>query len=511
VNKPDTANHPGGVQTDDKCTVCHLPNGMGVAKSIVNAHDFMHRDEQRQPEFKIDVAMTPPANGTHYVAGEAPVITIQLHDLETPGSPLIDHSNLTADATAEGCTTSPCPAKDGQLAGSSLFVHGPRGNRNPVLTTRARVKLTSGTTGPFDISGAKATLDIKFDGGKDIYTQKGGGQVLAGTVSVPVSSGTFTSTAAATGAEIVAWLNSNAAFKARGIAYLEPSGKVSIRSRNLGSLYAIQLLNPAASCPGTASPACTLFANNVTVQTVGGFTPSNSIAKQANPANNDPKVSWFADRVEYALDPVDDLEPGTYIVTLELTDRGRKSATDYKIPSVIKFPFQVGTKDEEKPPAGNCQVCHESKSGAGLVLDPSRHNKILDVSAVDQCGACHDYQSQNATGDWTGAKAISRRVHAVHDGANLNYPLVTVGYSNGDPVPGRNWDISYPQDIRTCDATCHAPAVASDAWKTQANRGACFGCHDSDAARAHMKLQTFDPTPLDPYNGDEEESCQTCH
>jgi hypothetical protein len=38
-----------------------------------------------------------------------------------------------------------------------------------------------------------------------------------------------------------------------------------------------------------------------------------------------------------------------------------------------------------------------------------------------------------------------------------------------------------------------------------------MGCHDSDAAKAHMKLQTWDPTPTDPWSGDEEESCQACH
>jgi hypothetical protein len=38
-----------------------------------------------------------------------------------------------------------------------------------------------------------------------------------------------------------------------------------------------------------------------------------------------------------------------------------------------------------------------------------------------------------------------------------------------------------------------------------------MGCHDSDPAKAHMKQQTWDPTPLDPWSGDEEESCQACH
>jgi predicted CXXCH cytochrome family protein len=512
VNFATGVNHPGGVMaTDANCGLCHQPVGNSVGLSVTAGHDFMAKSEQNKPEFKVNITISTPANGKFFMAGESPVVNIQLKDLEAPGTPVIDHSNLTADPTAEGCTTSPCPAKDGLLAGSSFFVHGPRGHRNPVLTTKARVKITSTTAGPFDISAAGAKLDIKFDGGKDLYLTKNGGTLAAGLVSVPVSGGVFASTAAASADEVVVWLNANAAFKARGIAYKEPDGKVSIRSRNLGELFAVQLVNGPASCTGVLQPICTLFANNMAVITVGGSTPSNSIAKQANPANNDPKVQWFADHITYNLDPVDDLAPGTYIVTAEITDRGRKSATDYKTPSVAKVPFQVGTATEELPPAANCDSCHESKDGAGLILDYSRHYKILDQTATDQCGACHDYQTQTAAGDWAGAKPISRRVHAVHNGSALNYPLITVGYANGDPVAGRNWDITLPQNVRNCDVTCHEASTTSGSWKTDAARGPCYGCHDSDAARAHMKIMTYDPTPLDPWSGDEEESCKACH
>jgi hypothetical protein len=235
-----------------------------------------------------------------------------------------------------------------------------------------------------------------------------------------------------------------------------------------------------------------------------------SIAKQTNAANNDPKVQWFADKITYTLDPVDDLRPGTYIASVELADRGRKSATDYKIPSVAKVSFQVGTATEELPPTRNCDSCHQAANGKGLVLDASRHNKILDDLAIDQCGACHDYQTQTATGQWAGGHPIAKRVHAVHNGANLTYPLATVAYSNGDPVAGRNWDITFPQDIRNCES-CHTDGTTSGSWKTEASRLPCWGCHDSDAARAHLKIQTYDPTPIDPWSGDEEESCLTCH
>lgn len=43
------------------------------------------------------------------------------------------------------------------------------------------------------------------------------------------------------------------------------------------------------------------------------------------------------------------------------------------------------------------------------------------------------------------------------------------------------------------------------------SRLACLACHDSDSAVSHAALMTFDPTPVDPWNGDEKESCATCH
>ena len=491
-------NHPGGPQANDNnCSTCHQPSGGGLAP-ITEAHDWSTKDVRNIPEFTVDMTVSTPANGTHFVAGEAPVVTVVIKENGQP----IDHTTISADPSAEGCVTNPCPARDGLFAASSFFVHGPRADRVPVLTTKARVRITSAGAGPFDISAAGATLDLKLDGGKEIYSEAQGGKIFPGNVSVPVSSGTFASTAAATPAEIMAWLNGNAAFAARARAYLEPGGQVSIKSKNLGDFYSLQL--------GAGAVTSAVFAGDTTVKVIGGSTVSNSIAKQANPANNDPKVQWFTDHLTYSLDPVDDLRPGTYVASVELSDRGRKSATDYKTPSVARITFQVGTATEELAPAGNCAACHQGPDGKGFVLDYSRHNKIFNDTAVDQCGACHDYQSQTATGPWGGARPIAKRVHAVHFGSSLNYPLVTVDYSGGDPVPGRNWDITFPQDVRNCE-TCHPANTSSGTWETKAARIPCSGCHDSDAARSHIKLQTYDPTPADPWNGDEEESCQVCH
>ena len=241
------------------------------------------------------------------------------------------------------------------------------------------------------------------------------------------------------------------------------------------------------------------------------------LRKRTNPANDDPKATFTTDSIQYALDPVDDLQPGTYMINVEFADRGRGATADsYRTPSVAVATFQVKQAAVEKPIADGCTACHWSTNevgqGVGYVLDYPRHNKPFDAQAVDQCGGCHNYKSGEtlAARTWTtggGTKPISKRVHAVHDGAALNYPVLTVDHE--ESVPGRGWRITYPMDVRNCES-CHS-AATSGTWKTKPNRLACMGCHDSDAATAHMKIQVYDPTPAAPWSGDEEEACVACH
>ena len=505
VNFATGANHDKngapGIQLDDSaCALCHTATT--GANAVATVHDWTTKDPRSIPEYAIDLSLSPPANGTHYVAGEAPLVSLVLKQGGLP----IDHTTVVEGA-AEGCslsTTAPptCtnPA-DTSFATSNLFVHGPRHNRNPVLTTVARNAIV-GTVEPYDLSASGAKLEVTFDGGERIYKRdnEGGDVAYAGkvSVSVPTAGTTFANVAAATADEVVKWLNANPGFAARGIAYLE-GGKPAIRSRNLGETFALQL----AAGPVTTA----VFGGDTSLHVVGGYTPANKLAKPTS-GTGDPKVTRTVDRITYQLDPVDDLQPGTYVVGVEIGNRGRVSDAVYATPSVAWKSFQVGTATVEKLTADGCDKCHRGPDGRGFVLDYPRHNKQFANDAIDQCGACHDYQPQVATGQWSGALQISKRIHAVHNGANLSYPNDTVGHADG--VPGRNWDITFPQDIRNCQA-CHSDATSSGAWKTNPNRSACWGCHDTDAAQAHIRLMTFDPTPADPWSGDEQESCSTCH
>lgn len=503
--------HAGGPYADDlSCVGCHPSSGapqpgVSLPAPVPFVHDWTTKDPRNIPEFDVSLTVSAPANGTHFVAGEAPVVKVVLTDVTT-GQP-IDHTTVVEDTAAtggaEGCLATGCPPRDGYFATSALFVAGPRAHRMPVLTTAARAQVLSATTGPWDLTAATG-IGLKVDGGQDIVLRNvtGGDFVASGTFTVTFPAGAFAVPSAATADELVAALNGNAAFRYRAIAFNQ-AGKVGIRSRNLGRAYALQL---------QAGPAvAAVFGGDTGLKSPVGFYTSNTLARRVNPANEDPKVVRTADAITYTLDPVDDLTPGTYIASVEIADRGRVDANNYKTPSVAKVAFQVKTATAEKPPAGNCNSCHQGPDGKGFVLDYSRHNKIFSADAVDQCGGCHDYQSQVLTdAGWAGGRPISKRVHAVHFGSSLFTPLATVDYSNGDPVAGRNWNITFPQDVRNCQA-CHPDGTTSGSWKTQAARLPCMGCHDSDAAKAHMKLQTWDPTPAAPWSGDEEESCKACH
>ncbi|MBI5513338.1 MAG: OmcA/MtrC family decaheme c-type cytochrome [Deltaproteobacteria bacterium] len=502
ANHGNAVSRPGPSVADSQCNTCHRPTE-GIAP-IVTAHAWTTRDPRNNPEFDVTLTMTPPANGRFYVSGEAPTVSVVLRDRVTAMP--IDHNTVAEDPTAEGCLAPPgvCPPRDGLFRAALLFVHGPRARRMPVLTTAARSQVVGPTTGPYDLSAAGATLVLRFDSGQDLRGRDvSGGDVLRpGTVTVPVSGGTFARVAAATTDEVVTWLNGNAAFRARGVAWNE-AGRVGVRSRNLGDVFGVQL---------TAGPVTTaVFGGDVAAHLPTGFTPGNTISRRTVASNNDPRVSWTSGAITYRLDPVDDLSPGTYVVSVEISDRGRIDGNNYLTPSVATLAFQVKSADAEPLIAGNCNSCHQNSMGQGLIIDPSRHNKLLTTNALDQCGACHDAQPQAATGAaWSGARPIGRRIHAIHNGANLNYPLATVDYGNGDPVPGRNWRITFPQDTRNCETTCHTPGT-SGTWATLPARLPCSGCHDSEAAMSHMRLQTYDPTPADPWSGDEQESCGTCH
>ena len=99
---------------------------------------------------------------------------------------------------------------------------------------------------------------------------------------------------------------------------------------------------------------------------------------------------------------------------------------------------------------------------------------------------------------------LSRRIHGVHFGRYLDYPE-QIYAGNPDLFKGA----IFPQDVRNC-TKCHDPK-GSPAWKENASRLACTGCHDSTLSVGHSKAMTIYSTPADPWSADRVETCNICH
>ncbi len=143
-------NHGGNIQTDDtNCTSCHLPGGVtlnagtpdevvipGTTHTHITVYNPPHfepdeivNDPRNTPEFDVTIAMEAPANGTHYVAGETPLITVTLADHAT-GDP-VPGTYYTGTPSADGVA----PGGGNGLSVANLYVYGPRSQAVPVLTT----------------------------------------------------------------------------------------------------------------------------------------------------------------------------------------------------------------------------------------------------------------------------------------------------------------------------------------------------------------------------------------
>ena len=449
--------HFGGAQTDDtSCKTCH-PADTGVT-GVVNAHKIKPADYGQV----LTVTMTAPANAKYYVAGEAPVVTIVVKD---KAGTVLDPTTMTQAA---------------KWTSNYIFINGPRAHRIPGLTSAARAETSSTVAGPWDLSAAS---DL---------------QLKVGSKLIKVNTTAAVKKAGATAAEIVAWLNADAGFKAVAFATAKGTTAVAILVKPSPARSQLEIV---ASTVGTAMG-----------YTVGVYTEkasstsyaANAWYKHTLATDDDPKVTWSATDVKYQLDDVATVAPGTYSMWVRVGTSGTSNNWELKN-------FQVGTDTVEKKVATNCVDCHGDKKG-----ETGMHG--LYGWDVDICGSCHDYRRNSpdllagAAPDGWGASAtsgrsnmgfgaapISRRVHGVHFSH----------YVNNVKEVHSSWTdaIIFPQDVRNC-VKCHAE---SGSWMTNPGRVPCLGCHDSDGAKAHGLLMTYDPTPADPWSGDEQESCGTCH
>lgn len=212
----------------------------------------------------------------------------------------------------------------------------------------------------------------------------------------------------------------------------------------------------------------------------------------SDPASDDPRATRTADSIVYQLDSMTNLASGTYTVFVQARE---SSVTDVNV-----INFQVGTATPESMVATSCIDCHG---------DTKMHGSY--PFNADLCKSCHDYENQLTgstgwnDGNWGfGAAPLSRRVHGVHFGNYLDKPEEIHGEQDAEEHFGH---IIFPMDVRNC-TKCHSESTT---WTQKPSRLACLACHDSDDVIAHASLMTLDPTPLDPYGGDEWETCAVCH
>jgi Outer membrane cytochrome MtrC/MtrF-like, domains II/IV len=113
------ATHSGGPQVDADCHTCHPTSAVPTYHAVTAA-------AADTPEFDVTITMDTPANGTYYVEGEAPMVTVTLKK-HADGTD-VDPSVYTAAKDAAGVA-------GGGLANANLMVYGPRSKAVPVLTT----------------------------------------------------------------------------------------------------------------------------------------------------------------------------------------------------------------------------------------------------------------------------------------------------------------------------------------------------------------------------------------
>jgi hypothetical protein len=218
---------------------------------------------------------------------------------------------------------------------------------------------------------------------------------------------------------------------------------------------------------------------------------NNELRYMRSASKRDPRITRTDTAIIYQLDDVTNLAAGTYTVFADIMPQAFPGGWAY-------INFQVGTTNIESVVAGNCTDCH----GDSRMHATSRAVPLIP----DICKSCHDNLNQfTGKTNWTdsqngfGVSPLNRRVHGIHFGNYLAKPDEVVS-------GGSLSRVIFPQDIRNC-TKCHI----SSSWNEKPSRVACLACHDSDVAQAHATIMTADPTLVDPWSGDERETCTLCH
>ncbi|MCJ7815074.1 MAG: hypothetical protein MUP31_03385, partial [Xanthomonadales bacterium] len=120
----DFATHNGGQTDNSACFTCHNDGSLTIGVRNAHANELVPAAADT-PEYAVSITMAAPANGSYYVSGEAPMVTVTLAAADGG-----DEANYTAPGDEKG-------DRDGNLAAANLYVYGPRAHFMPVLTAAA--------------------------------------------------------------------------------------------------------------------------------------------------------------------------------------------------------------------------------------------------------------------------------------------------------------------------------------------------------------------------------------
>ncbi len=206
----------------------------------------------------------------------------------------------------------------------------------------------------------------------------------------------------------------------------------------------------------------------------------------------DANATWSGNTVTFTLNAITTEDPGTYTIGLYTVSKADAldqsfELSDVQILTDTVEPLITGT--DKADGTGSCMDCHHGTNGKTYMhhIDPGHSPKgspALDSVPVRTCLMCHNedgYASIQVCAD--GSKAASgacadsstptykvdpiiRRVHGVHNGANLLSKLSSQDFADYK-------ELEFPADVKNC-TSCHK----DDAWKTKPTREACGACHD---------------------------------
>lgn len=550
--------HPGGRQLDDtQCYLCHQDGGMAPiayvhAKPVPTSG--APRVNNKAGKFTVETTWSGKA-GAYYVAGEAPVLTVVIKQGGTP----IDHTTVT----------------QANLWTVNAWLSGPRAKKMPVLSSAARADITSrpgpfdfGGGGLLEIEldgGANDAAGVGSTNGVTASVNLAGAMTAAQVAAALNADPVFKSKGVAYTLDADTGVPGDAAtLKIR----TKPNhGYSGLRVLN-GAMAAVLFDNGSdTDAFNDAGKQYDLFTTNAHRSASGTYSEFQLHLRSATNGFADPKLTLTPEGLVYRFDTIDDSVPaGTYTLAMAVNDVDSTGTGTTPITYYTEL-VQIKTGTEEKLIASNCKSCHD--------YDKRWHENAPRGDgypfSTNYCGSCHDYKQQRGgknaanglpyswlSSSWGfGAQPHSKRLHGLHFGNYLLKPAeVHSAYQIGKVI--------YPVDARNCEK-CHATATSAfstanqynvmgvqrgvrDANATvlatwangpfQAGKGgtaaeveagtadfeitsgsnvsnptriACNGCHDSDAAIAHTTLMTIDPTPANPFSGDESESCATCH